>query len=269
MDSVQVYKGLDIGSAKVSSVQRSEVPHHLLDICEVDVCYTAAQFCVDASAVIADIRRRGKIALIVGGTFLYLQAFLLGLTPMPEITDDARYQLAALNLTSVVDLWNFLQGVDSDSASRIAPLDRVRVERALLIYFSSGKPMSMWQRKARCLVHKYHGLQCVLLPLDRVQMRQVLAARFTVMLSMGLIEEVKTCWKVHPNLTVMHPSMRAIGYRQVSAYLHGQMCYDQMCQAGITATRRYFKRQLTWLRHMKGIDQIFHGAESWYNFWDC
>ena len=115
MDSVQVYCGLDIGSAKVSMAQRAKVPHHLLDICLPDTRYTAAQFCLDATTALTAIRQRGKIALIVGGTFLYLQAFVYGLSPMPDITEHARNQLAMLK-TDGVDLWAFLSNVDAARA---------------------------------------------------------------------------------------------------------------------------------------------------------
>jgi tRNA dimethylallyltransferase len=267
MDSVQVYRGLDIGSAKVSMAQRAKVPHHLLDICSPDTRYTAAQFCLDTTAALTAIRQRGKIALIVGGTFLYLQAFVYGLTPMPDITEHARNQLAKLK-TDGDSLWAFLNSVDAASATKISPADYMRIERALLVYFSSGQPMSILRTSARRPVHNYRGLHCVLLPLVRAEMKQVLAQRFMTMLSLGLVEEVKQCWEDYPGLTLAHPSMRAIGYRQVSGYIHGQFTYDQMCQAGIVATRRYFKRQLTWLRQMQGIDRVYHGVDAWNAFWD-
>lgn len=268
VDSVQVYRGLDIGSAKVSREARNIVPHHLIDICAADERYTAARFCCDATEAISNIRQRGKIALVVGGTFLYLQAFLAGLSPLPQVTDSAQEQVLALLSKGLDVAWQKLLIIDPSICKRLNPNDRTRIERALLIFFSTGKALSEWHQLPRHIIHSFHGLTCVILPEDRDALKLSLADRFDQMLSQGLVSEVRSIWDTYPDLSFDHPSMRAIGYRQVSQYLQGQCTYEAMRHDGIIATRRYLKRQLTWLRSMPRIDKIFTGPQSWLDFWD-
>ena len=267
VDSVQVYRGLDIGSAKVDLATRKDIKHHLIDICDADARYTAAQFATDAIQAVGDIRQRGKTALLVGGTFLYLQAFTEGLSPVDPVTDQARAKVAEIHTRGVAMAWHTLNQVDPMTAKRLAPQDWCRIERALLVYFSTNQPISMWQAKPRRRGHNYQGITLAVWPKDRAVLKENLAMRFDHMLDHGLIDEVKQCWDKYPKLTVDHPSMRAIGYRQVSAYVQGKCDYTKMRHDGIVATRRYCKRQLTWLRSMQNIHTSFIDPKQWDKFW--
>ena len=267
VDSVQVYRGLDIGSAKVDLATRENIKHHLIDICNIDERYTAAQFATDAIHAVQEIRQRGKIALLVGGTFLYLQAFIEGLSPVEPVTDDARRQVAEILTQGVPAGWAVLNQVDPITAKRLAPQDRCRIERALLVYFSTKLPISTWQAQPRQRGHDFQGVTLAVWPEDREALKACLAKRFDQMLEQGLVNEVKQCWEAYPNLTMQHPSMRAIGYRQVSAYVHGACDYATMRHDGIVATRRYCKRQLTWLRGMQNIHTSFTKSAQWQQFW--
>ena len=268
VDSVQIYRGLDIGSAKLPYADRHGITHHLIDVCDATERYTAARFCHDATQAIAQIRRRGKIALLTGGTFLYLQAFMQGLSPFEAVTDSAVLTTQRLLDTGMDAAWQQLHQIDPSSASRIASNDRCRIERALHVYYSTGRTMSYWRALPRQRQHHYQGKLLVLWPEDRAQLRCALADRFDTMLQTGLVDEVRALKASIPNLSDNLPSMRSIGYRQVYQYLQGVLDYDTMRRAAIVATRRYLKRQLTWLRRMPDITQSYLGVKGWQAHWD-
>jgi len=269
VDSVQIYRGLDIGSAKVDADTRKRIPHHLIDICAADERYTAAAFAQDAIATVKAIRQRGKIALLVGGTMLYLQAFVQGLSPIAPITPTAKAQVDELLHQGLTVAWSRLKQIDLQTAQRLAPQDRCRIERALLVYYATGQTMSSWQALPRQRGHDFQGVIMAMWPEDRAVLKTQLAQRFDEMLAQGFIEEVQRCWQAHPQLTMDHPSMRAIGYRQVSTYVQGDCDYASMRHDGIIATRRYAKRQLTWMRSMPGIHKHFHGLAPWHALWQA
>ena len=263
VDSVQVFHGCDIGSAKPSLLEQTEVKHHLIDICDVTQRYTAAAFVKDACTAIESIRSRGKIALITGGTFLYLQAFVEGLSPVPAVSDMALCDYQTMFSHDIEKAYAFLQSVDPLSASRIAANDTSRIERAVQVYLSTKKPMSFWRAQPRTIAHAYRGLRTVILPTCRKTLKAKLAVRFDRMLDAGLVDEVTKLRQFWPTLTTEMPSMRAIGYRQVMAYLDGACDAALMRHDAIVATHRYLKRQLTWLRTMQGITQTYQGEDAW------
>ena len=262
-DSVQVYRGLDIGSAKVSESVRSEIKHHLIDICDVNERYSAQRFALDAKDAIACIRKKGKRAIVVGGTFLYLQAFLNGLSPVDQISSEATVHVSSLIATGLNKAWSILQEVDPVTSQRIDKNDRCRIERALLVYFSTQKTISEWRTQPRQKCHDFSGVTLAILPDCRERLKTELALRFDVMLSSGLLTELSSVLKKYPEISPDLPSMRSIGYRQALLHLRGELSHDQMRQDAITATRRYLKRQLTWLRSMPDIDASFLGSEEW------
>lgn len=262
-DSVQVYRGLDIGSAKVSQAIQSEIPHHLIDICDLQDRYSAQQFAVDAKNAVAKIREQGKCAIVVGGTFLYLQAFLQGLSPIEPIRPAAEIVVKELMDLGLEKAWSFLQHIDPETASKVAPHDRCRIERALLVYFSTHQTMTYWRAQPRQKLHDYRSKVIAILPESRERLRQQLADRFDAMLSQGLIEELSSQINGYPGFSEDFASMRSIGYRQVLLFLKNKLTYEQMRLDAITATRRYFKRQLTWLRSMTDIDVSYQGAAEW------
>lgn len=267
VDSVQIYRGCDIGSAKPTMSERARVPHHLLDICHVTDRYTAAQFVNDASAVIQSIRQRHRIALLSGGTFLYLQAFLEGLSPIPDVTDQAREQVAEILSNGLPAAYKQLIHIDPVSARLINQNDRCRIERALLVYYASRRPISYWRQQPKVKSHAFNGLFSVIQPSCRQVLKQSLSKRFDLMLSMGLVEEVQSLCDACPTLNAQMPSMRSIGYRQVLRYLQGASTHDEMRRDAIVATHRYLKRQLTWLRSMQGITHQYQGFNDWKRTW--
>lgn len=267
MDSVQVYRGCDIGSAKVSLQIRAEVKHHLLDICDVDERYTAARFAQDCAACVQDIRKRGKIALLVGGTFLYAEAFMQGLSPIGAVTAAARLQVEPIMRQGVEQAWQHLKTLDPKLASRLDLRDAFRIERGLLVYYSTQKTLSEWHEQPPVPLHTYQGTCLMIMPCSREQLKVDLTERFEQMLAAGLVEEVEKLWQSFPHLTMDYPSMRAIGYRQVSAYLKKEYDYETMRVKAVVATHRYLKRQLTWLRHRATVHQQQMSDTSWSDFW--
>jgi tRNA dimethylallyltransferase len=267
MDSVQVYRGCDIGSAKVSQEIQAEIKHHLLDICDVDERYTAARFAKDCALSVRSIRQRGKTALLVGGTFLYAEAFMQGLSPIGSTSDNARAQVAPIMQRGVEQAWQHLMTLDPALAARLEPRDTCRIERGLLVYYSTGRPLSHWHKQPPVPVHAFRGTSLMIMPRCREQLKITLAQRFDQMLTDGLVAEVEMLWQKFPHLTMDYPSVRAIGYRQVSAYLHQQCDYTQMRDAAVVATRRYLKRQLTWLRHRLAVHRYCMSDTKWSDFW--
>ena len=262
-DSVQVYRGLDIGSAKVSESVRSEITHHLIDICDVNERYSAQRFALDAKDAISCIRQKGKRAIVVGGTFLYLQAFLSGLSPVDQITVEAAAHVSSLIAAGLDKAWLVLQAIDPMTSQRIDKNDRCRIERALLVYFSTQKTMSEWRSQPRQKYHDFSGVTLSILPICRERLKSELAFRFDAMLSSGLLTELSSILEKYPEISPGLPSMRSIGYRQALLYLRGELSYEQMRLDAITATRRYLKRQLTWLRSMPDVKVSFLGSEEW------
>ena len=263
-DSVQVYQGLDVGSAKVSKAIRLELEHHLIDICNVCDRYDAKRFTNDAKNAISAIRKKGKCAILVGGTFLYLQAFLHGLSPISEISPHAKVQVSELMAKGLEHAWQRLKEIDPNYVRQIEKNDQCRIERALLVFYSTKKTMSHWHSQPRVKCHNFVGKTVAILPNCREQLKLELANRFDEMLARGMIDELSCVLEKNPQLDENCPSMRSIGYRQVLSYLNGQLSHGQMRLDAITATRRYLKRQLTWLRSMPNIDQTFYGIDSWF-----
>jgi tRNA dimethylallyltransferase len=247
MDSALVYRGLDIGTAKPSAATRAAVPHHLIDILEPYEAYSAGRFARDASAAIAAIRSRGRLPLLVGGTLLYLRALRDGLATLPRGDRAVR---AALDREAELHGWpalhERLRRVDPTAAARIAPGDRQRIQRALEVYELAGRPITELQSSsgpARGL----RVLTIALVPERRAELAQRIEQRFDAMIAAGLVAEVERL-RARGDLTASMPSMRAVGYRQVWAYLAGEYGWEKARTKAIVATRQYAKRQLTWLR---------------------
>ncbi|OGA34075.1 MAG: tRNA (adenosine(37)-N6)-dimethylallyltransferase MiaA [Betaproteobacteria bacterium RIFCSPLOWO2_12_FULL_62_13b] len=251
VDSAQVYRGMDIGTAKPSAAERASVPHHLIDILPPTEAYSAALFRADALRVIGQIRSRARLPLLVGGTMLYFKALLEGLSRLPSANAQIRAEIEA----EAQDLgWPALHtrlaAVDPDTAARLKPRDSQRIQRALEVYRITGEPMS------RLLFHppplagegrEGAFLSIALLPADRARLHQRISARLTEMLSRGLVEEVEALRQKYA-LSSELPSMRSVGYRQVWQHLEGELDRDELKDRAIYATRQLAKRQMTWLR---------------------
>lgn len=291
VDSALVYRGMDIGTAKPTAAERAAVPHHLIDLVAPTEAYSAARFVADATRIAADVRARGRLPLLVGGTMLYFRALRQGLDAMPAADPVLR---AALDARAASEGWPALHAelarVDPATAARLAPHDRQRVQRALEVWQLTGRPMSQWQRGATTgsdQADDHHGIGArtsaggegaarpdeapgstawplvALEPASRAWLHARITERFDAMLGAGFVDEVRALRAradLHPGL----PSMRCVGYRQVWVALDAGVvsaratpqAWDAMRDAAIAATRQLAKRQLTWLRSMPGREVV-------------
>jgi tRNA dimethylallyltransferase len=260
VDSAQVYRGLDIGSAKPSAAERSTVTHHLIDIRDPAERYSAAEFVRDAQAAIAVVRARGKLPLLVGGTMLYAKALRDGLSALPSADSAIR---AALDADAHRLGWPVLHArlaaLDPETAARLAPNDAQRIQRALEVIAVSGQPMSALL--TRPAPDRPRLDVVALIPTDRARLHRRLEQRFDAMLACGFIDEVKVL-KQRSDLTPDLPSMRCVGYRQAWAYLEGHGSHAEFRAAAIAATRQLAKRQLTWLRSLAADFNIEAGSDD-------
>jgi len=247
MDSAMVYRGLDIGTAKPKPDVRAAVPHHLVDIIEPTESYSAGRFAQEATRAIAEIRARGRLPLLVGGTLLYLRALRDGLSVLPRADVAIRAELdrdAAAH--GWQELHDRLRRVDPDAAARIAPADRQRIQRALEVHALTGQSISSLQQAGRLARHS-GVLVLALVPENRADLAARIEQRFDAMVARGFVAEVERLrarGDLHPDL----PSMRAVGYRQLWSHLDGRYGWEEARGKAIVATRQYAKRQLTWLR---------------------
>ena len=264
VDSALVYRGMDIGTAKPTADELASVPHHLIDIRDPLHPYSAAEFVLDATVLMADISARGKLPLLVGGTMLYFKALFDGLDDMPKADAGVR---AVLALEAAAKGWPALHAelaaVDPVTAARLEPQDSQRISRALEVFRISGQPLSFFhQRNATKSIAadtRITGATTLisLEPGDRSWLHGRIAERFDAMLAAGFMDEVKAL-RARGDLTPDLPSMRCVGYRQawelLDAYalrgLDGSFPLNELRDKGIFATRQLAKRQLTWLRSM-------------------
>jgi tRNA dimethylallyltransferase len=249
VDSAQIYQGLDIGSGKPSLATRNKVPHHLMDILDPAIPYSAAEFCHDAIKTIIDIHKRGRMPLLVGGTMLYFKALQEGLSYLPASSAIVRQQLEQmLQQQGIHALYQRLQVIDPLRAIQIKPTDPQRILRALEIHQISGKTMTQWLSVPKVHAHTYQFLNIGLVAQgSREVLHQRIEERFDQMLTEGLISEVEVLYQ-RGDLHEAMPAIRAVGYRQAWQYLSNLISYNEMREKSIAATRQLAKRQLTWLR---------------------
>ncbi len=249
IDSAQVYKEMDVGTAKPTRAERAAVPHHLLDAISPEQSWSVTQYCAAFNASLADIAARGKTPLVVGGTMMYVSALLTGLSEIPAAQIETRATIAA---EAAQYGWPHLHAellrVDAATAQRLPATDAQRISRALEVFRATGKPLSSFQG-ARAPLLKTHRPNLILLePADRALLHTRIATRFELMLQSGFIEEVEDLRRRY-SLHAALPSMRCVGYRQVWDFLDGAITKAQMLEQGIAATRQLAKRQLTWQRN--------------------
>ena len=247
IDSAQVYRGMDIGTAKPGAAERARVPHHLLDLREPDQPYSAADFVRDATRAIGEIRGRARLPLAVGGTMLYARALRSGLSDLPPADASVRSRIE----TQAHELgWPALHAklreVDPATAARLPPNDSQRIQRALEVFELTGTPLSQLQGAAKGPA--LHLLTIALLPADRAGLHRRIERRFDEMLAAGLLDEVRRL--MARGLDADLPSLRSVGYRQALRHLRGETTLAQFRAEAIAATRQLAKRQITWLRSM-------------------
>jgi tRNA dimethylallyltransferase len=257
VDSALVYRDMNIGTAKPDAATLAAAPHHLIDLIDPTLSYSAAQFRNDALRLMADITARGKIPLLVGGTMLYFNALQNGLSNLPQADAAIRKRLDAEALEfGWPALHARLAEVDAETAARLEPSDSQRIQRALEVWEISGQPMSALYKQSTSTELPYRLLKLALAPSDRSVLHQRIATRFEQMLEAGFIDEVKALRNKYPALTANMPSMRCVGYRQAWQYLDGELGMDELREKGVAATRQLAKRQLTWLRGMSDTVEI-------------
>ena len=252
VDSALVYKGMDIGTAKPDAQTLQSVPHHLIDIIEPHETYSAARFRDDALTAMREITERGRIPLLAGGTMLYFKALVEGLNELPEADPMIRLVIDTMAQEQGWGaVYRKLVELDPATAARLDPNDTQRVQRALEIYYVTGKTMGELLQKPRYVYFPYTRIEIALIPGDRAVLHRRIEERFEAMLQQGLVAEVRNLrdeYGLEPSM----PSMRCVGYRQAWQHLNGELDYEALRLQGIAATRQLAKRQLTWLRSMNG-----------------
>jgi len=260
VDSALVYRGMDIGTAKPGADVLAVAPHRLIDIRDPSEPYSAAEFCADALEAMSAITAQGRIPLLVGGTFLYFRTLEQGMSALPAADPEIRIRLEA---EAQRDGWGSLHArlarIDPIAAARIHATDPQRIQRALEVYEISGLPISQFHAQGRTGGLPYRVLKLALIPEDRVLLHERIESRFQSMLAAGFVDEVRRFYE-RGDLEAELPAMRAVGYRQIWAYLDGKTGFDEMVEQAIVATRQYAKRQLTWLRSEE--DVVNYTAEA-------
>ncbi len=253
VDSALVYRRMDIGTAKPDPATRRKVPHHLIDIIDPTESYSAAQFCDDALEAMRDIVERNHVPLLTGGTMLYFKALQEGLSDLPAADADTRMVIDAMAAeVGWPAIHRELERIDPATAGRLDPNDAQRIQRAMEIFYLTGKPMSELIATGRSASLPYHLIPIALIPGDRAALHRRIAARFEEMLELGLISEVRAL-REEFDLRPSQPSMRCVGYRQVWQYLDGEFGLGTLRDKAVAATRQLAKRQLTWLRAMPEV----------------
>ncbi len=262
VDASQVYRGLDIGTAKPSVAEQARARHRLIDIRDPAQAYSAAEFRRDALREIEDIHRAGRLPLLVGGSIFYFRALEFGLSRLPSADPAIRARLLAeAGRSGWAALHARLAAIDPVSAERIHPNDPQRLQRALEIHELTGEAPSRAQTRASPEPAPYQFVKLAILPEDRGALNDRIARRFQAMLEGGFLDEAQGLYRrgdLHPDL----PSMRTVGYRQAWEYLSGQVSYNDMVERAILATRQLAKRQMTWLRSYPGIHRLEMGGDT-------
>ena len=253
VDSALVYRRMDIGTAKPGLATRLKVPHHLIDIIDPTGNYSAAQFCDDALEAMRGIVERNRVPLLTGGTMLYFKALQEGLSDLPAADADIRMVIDAMGVKAGWPaIHRELERIDPATAERLDPNDAQRIQRAMEIFYLTGKPMSELIAAGRSASLPYRMIPIALIPGDRAALHRRIATRFEEMLELGLINEVRALRKDY-DLEPSLPSMRCVGYRQVWQYLDGEFGLGALRDKAVAATRQLAKRQLTWLRAVQQV----------------
>ncbi|HYA37707.1 MAG TPA: tRNA (adenosine(37)-N6)-dimethylallyltransferase MiaA [Candidatus Methylomirabilis sp.] len=248
VDSSQVYRGMDIGTAKPTPAELARAPHRLIDIRDPAQAYSAAEFCDDARREMEAIARAGRIPLLVGGSMFYFRALEFGLSDLPSADPDVRAHLAEeAGSVGWPALHQRLRSIDPESAAQIHPNDAQRIQRALEIHALTGQPPS---RLGGGRLHgelPYGLVKIALWPQNRARLHARIESRFRAMLEQNFLGEVEHLYR-RGDLTAELPSIRTVGYRQAWKYLTGEVNYNEMINQAVAATRQFAKRQVTWLR---------------------
>lgn len=260
VDSALVYRGMDIGTAKPARADRVRIPHHLIDILDPAQSYSAGEFLRDAGKAMQEVWARGRVPLLVGGTMMYFHALTHGMADLPE--RDAAFR-ADIEARAARLGWPAMHAelarVDPPAAHRIRPGDSQRIQRALEVFHLTGQPISELQQVRRTPLADVEIQEFVLAPVQREALREQVDKRFRIMMARGFVTEVATL-RARGDLSLAHPSMRCVGYRQLWQHLEGEFGLDEAVRRGVIATRQLAKRQWTWLRR-RGRARWFDPAQ--------
>jgi tRNA dimethylallyltransferase len=250
-DSVQVYRGFDIGSAKPSLAERGRVPHHLFDILDAPDDFNAADYGRIARDTCAQIQSRGSIPILAGGTFFYLRALLSTLPVLPGRNDEVRARLQSIAARPSGPHWlhRYLNRIDPISGARIAPGDRHRVERALEVWITSGRPISSWERVTSATEDELPAIKLAL-RMDRTLLHARIDRRVETMYANGLIEETRALLRLYPESA---RPFSTIGYKEAVAVIEERCTLAEAIAETSRRTRAYAKRQMTWLRAERNV----------------
>jgi len=254
-DSAQVYRGMDIGSAKPDAATLEEVKHHLIDIRDPDDPYSAAEFRKDCIGLVSRMQGEGKLAIISGGTMLYLKGLKDGLAELPAADPDIRAEILwEAEEHGWAHVHEELARVDLESSKRIGPTDPQRLQRAIEVFRLTGVPLSRLHRQSveAC---PFPLLEMAIIPGDRQALHQVIESRFREMLKAGFVGEVQML-REKPGVHALLPAVKAVGYRQIWSFLEGEIDEQTMVESALAATRQLAKRQYTWLRSWKNLNLL-------------
>ena len=252
IDSALVYLDMNIGTAKPSAEEQAQVPHHLIDLIDPTETYSVARFVAGCQAAIADIHSRGRMPLLVGGTMMYANMLVNGMSDVPPADAAIRAELTARRERDGIEsLHAELMAVDPVTANRLPPTDTQRIERALEVWMIAGTPLSALQGQRKPALAGLQSLVLRWLPADRAWLHTRCEARLNTMFAQDFVAEVESLRSKY-TLTADLPSMRCVGYRQVLDVLEGRAPKTEMFDRALFATRQLAKRQITWLRSFEG-----------------
>ena len=252
-DSMQIYRRMDIGTAKPFPEERQGIPHHMIDVCEPDEDFSVGRYCQMASPIVDDIVARGKTAIIAGGTGLYMDSLIRGNDFAPFPSTGQREKLEArCDEMGLEFMKNWLQEIDPEAAERIH--DRKRLLRALEVYLETGETITEHNRKTQLIPARYNPIWLGLDFEPRQALYERIDLRVSIMLEQGLVEEIKTL--LASGIPEKCTAMQAIGYKEFINALDGQCTIEEAADQVRQSSRRYAKRQLTWFRRNKAMNWL-------------
>lgn len=254
VDSAQIYRHFNIGSAKPTKNELFEYPHHLIDILNPDESYSVAKFCKDCKRYEKEIYKNGNYPFFVGGTMMYFNALTNPIDEIPASTKESRKYVSDILINEGLNsLYKKLKEIDPDYAIKINNTDSQRILRAMEVFYLSNKPISSFHKKTKYQSNNLSILKIALLPNDRKILHEHIESRVDKMLNDGLIEEVESILKLFKNLNNTYPLSRCVGFKQVLFYLQNKISKSELRNQIVFATRQLAKRQITWMRKMNGL----------------
>ena len=251
-DSMQIYKGMDIGTAKPTKDEMRGIPHHMLDVADPREDFSVSRYCEMATPIVDDIITRGKVAIIAGGTGLYMDALIRGNSFAPYPSTGMREKLEAqADVEGMETMYELLRSIDPDCAARLHLSDRKRILRALEVYYETGETITAHNIKTQAVPPRYTPLWLGLDFADRAELYRRIDLRVDIMLQQGLVEEIKTL--LASGIPQKCTAMQAIGYKEFICALDGQCTIEEAAEEVRKSSRHYAKRQLTWFRRNKNI----------------